>query len=51
MNEEIKNACGCNPCTGPRCACGCQDTVAPEACGCGAECRCGDACGKVEANA
>ena len=44
MNEAQKNACGCNPCPGSSCNCGCQGTVAQTACACGRECRCGDAC-------
>jgi hypothetical protein len=53
MNEEIKNACACNPCVGASCGCGCQDAAASQACACGPECRCGDACGcgEVKANA
>jgi hypothetical protein len=49
MNEAKDNVCGCNPCVGSSCACGCQDGVTREACSCGPECGCGDACRKIEA--
>ena len=44
MNEVEMNACACNPCVGPSCTCGCQSTVAPQACACGPACACGTAC-------
>ena len=31
MNEATKNACGCNPCRGIGCTCGCQAAAAPAA--------------------
>lgn len=49
MNEAIENVCGCNPCAGSSCKCGCQDAVTRATCACGPECRCGDACRKLVA--
>jgi hypothetical protein len=46
MNDEIKNPCGCEQCAGPSCTCGCQTAATQEACTCGPQCDCGDACEK-----
>ena len=48
MNEANKSQCGCNPCVGPSCTCGCQSTVAQEVCTCVPQCRCGDSCREVK---
>jgi hypothetical protein len=48
MKEEIKNACGCNPCAESSCTCGCRSVVR-ETCACGPECRCEGACGHAKA--
>lgn len=40
MNEVNENRCGCNPCSGPTCGCGCQSTEAQQACTCGPQCAC-----------
>lgn len=44
MNEANETRCDCNPCTGASCTCGCRKTETQQACACGTECACGDAC-------
>ncbi len=44
MNEAEQIACGCNPCPGPACNCGCQNSAAQQACACGPQCGCGSQC-------
>jgi hypothetical protein len=50
MSNEANEICGCNPCTGAGCACGCQNPATQDACACGPQCACGSSCACGEAN-
>ncbi len=48
MNTAEQIECGCNPCSGQGCACGCQSAVTHAACTCGPDCGCEGDCSPAD---